>query len=34
MTRDERMKYIRAINVIDYKILNRAFENVPTVEQM
>lgn len=34
MTRDERSRYIRAINVIDYKILNRAFENVPTVEQM
>ena len=34
MTRDERMKYVRAINVIDYKILNRAFESIPTIEQM
>lgn len=35
MTRDERLKYNRAINVIDYKILGRPkIQTAPTIEQM
>lgn len=35
MTRDERLMYNRAINVIDYKILGRpTIQTVPTIEQM
>lgn len=35
MTRDERLKYNRAINVIDYKIISKpTIQTVPTIEQM
>lgn len=35
MTRDDRLKYNRAINVIDYKILGRpTIQTVPTIEQL
>ena len=35
MTRDDRLKYNRAINVIDYKIIGKpTIQMVPTIEQM
>lgn len=34
MTREERMQYNEAMNVIDYKIICKKAAQVPTVEQM
>ena len=34
MTREERMRYNRAANVIDYKMISRSEAAIPTIEQM
>ena len=34
MTRDERMQYRKAMNVIDYKIIGKKDAVIPNVEQM
>ena len=34
MTREERMQYNKAINVIDYKLISKKGDTIPTIEQM